>query len=159
MSDHRTIQHGCGNVSRRAFLSDTGLGFTDLALNAMLFRDGIGRAVANETPWSPPNGMAHFAPRAKSVIWLFMLGGTSHMESFDPKPELNKYAGKKFTETPYAGVVESPHLKENLREIIAGLHKSHTTLFPLQVGFRKRGESGIEVSDWWPHVGGCVDEM
>ena len=145
--------------SRRTFLSDLGMGFTGLALGAMLQRDGIARAAAAEAPWVPPSGLAHFAPKAKSVIWLFMLGGTSHLESFDPKPALNQYAGKKFHETPYAGVLDSPLLKKNLREVIEGLHKPHTVLYPMQVGFRKRGQSGIEVSDWWPNVGDCVDDL
>jgi hypothetical protein len=66
-----------------------GLGFTGLALGAMLRRDGFG----SEAAWTPPDGRPHFAPRAKSVIWLFMNGGVSHMESFDPKPEITKHAG------------------------------------------------------------------
>ncbi len=106
-----------------------------------------------------PDGLPHFAPKARSVIWLFMVGGTSHLESFDPKPVLNQYAGKTYRETPYAGALDSPLVKENLRELIQGLHNPHTTLFPLQVGYRKRGESGIEVSDWFPHVGDCVDDL
>ena len=78
-----------------------GMGFTGLALGAMLARDGVVRA--NDEPvWHPPDGQPHFAPKAKSVIWLFMNGGMSHMESFDPKPELTKYAGKSINETPYA---------------------------------------------------------
>jgi hypothetical protein len=88
-----------------------------------------------------------------------MLGGTSHMESFDPKPELNKYAGKTYDQTPYSKVLDSPYTKQNLREIVKGLHHPHTTLYPLQVGFQNRGQSGIEVSDWWPHVGGCIDDI
>src|SRR5262245_22101249 len=83
----------CRGVNRRTFLADVRMGFTGLALGAMLFKDGVARA---ESPakWTPPDGKPHFAPRAKSVIWLFMVGGASHMESFDPRPELNKYAGK-----------------------------------------------------------------
>src|SRR5689334_19103925 len=84
---------------RRTFLADVGLGFTGLALGAMLNRDGIARAATGG--WTLPDGKPHFAPKAKRVIWLFMIGGTSHVESFDPKPELTKYAGKKFVDTPY----------------------------------------------------------
>ena len=76
------------------------MGFTGLALGAMLFRDGVARA--EESTWQPPDGKPHFAPRAKSVIWIFLCGGVSHLESFDVKPELNKYAGKSIAETPYA---------------------------------------------------------
>ena len=65
------------------------------ALLAMLRRDGLLQAAEPtlET-WRPPDGKPHFAPKAKSVIWLFMRGGLSHMESFDPKPMLTKYNGQ-----------------------------------------------------------------
>ena len=149
----------CTGVSRRTFLADCGMGFTGLALGAMLHRDGVARADAS-AGWAPPDGRPHFAPKAKSVIWLFMVGGVSHLESFDPKPELNKYAGKTIAETPYKAVLDSPYLKKNLRELVAGhAQRSSPTIYPMQVGFRKRGQSGIEVSDWWPHVGDCVDDI
>src|SRR5947207_656095 len=96
----------CPGVTRRSFLADTGLGFTGLALGAMLYRDGVARG-AEEGAWHAPDGKPHFAPRAKSVIWIFMCGGVSHVESFDVKPELTKYAGKSISETPYAKVTET----------------------------------------------------
>ena len=132
------------------------MGFTGMALGAMLARDGILRASASEPGF--PDGLPHFAPKAKSVIWLFMLGGTSHLESFDPKEALNKYAGKTITETPHAGVLDDPSVRGNVREFLKN-RKIYTKLFPLQVGYRKRGESGIEISDWWPHVGDCADDL
>ncbi len=88
-----------------------------------------------------------------------MIGGTSHMESFDPKPALTQYAGKTVAETPFGDPNESPLTKKNLREIVPGLHHAHPQIFPLQVGFQKRGQSGIEISDWWPHLGECVDDL
>src|SRR5438105_12491359 len=94
----------CPGINRRSFLADTGLGFTGLALGAMLFRDGIARAVE---AWQASDGKPHFAPRAKSVIWIFLCGGVSHVESFDVKPELNKYAGKSIADTPYAEVLKA----------------------------------------------------
>src|SRR5262245_62693885 len=100
----------CPGVTRRSFLADTGLGFTGLALGAMLFRDGIARA---EAPVQ--NGKPHFKPKARSVIWIFLCGGVSHVESFDPKPELNKYAGKTIDSTPYKDV-----LKTEGRDVVAG---------------------------------------
>src|SRR3954469_13276764 len=90
----------CTGVSRRVFLADCGMGFTGLVLGAMLQQDGILRAAPGEA-WVPPDGKPHFAPKAKNVIWLFMLGGTSHLDTFDPKPALNKYAGLTIEETPY----------------------------------------------------------
>jgi hypothetical protein len=105
------------------------------------------------------SGQPHFKPKAKHVIWLFMVGGTSHVESFDPKQALNDYAGKTIAESPFKSTLESPYLKKNLREFVAGLHKVHPKLMAMQVGYRKRGQSGIEVSDWWPHVGGMIDDI
>jgi hypothetical protein len=128
------------------------MGFTGLVLGAMLHRDGVARG---ETP----DGLPHFAPRVKHVIWLFMVGGVSHVEGFDPKPELNAHAGKTIDETPHKAILDSPFLKKNLRELAEGLHKVRPKVFPLQVGFSKRGRSGIEVSDWWPHVGDCIDDI
>ena len=143
-------------LSRRSFLADTGMGFTGLALSAMLHRDGIAR----EGAWSPPDGLPHFAPKAKSVIWLFMIGGTSHVESFDPKPALNKYAGKSIAETSVSrDVLESSFIKDKIRTLVIDLRKVRTQIYPLQIGFQKRGQSGIEVSDWWPHVGECIDDI
>lgn len=165
MSHRRTFHPGCSGVPRRTFLADMGMGFTGLVLGSMLQRDGVVRAadvtgLSNTAgPWSPPTGLPDFPPKAKNVIWLFMIGGVSHVESFDPKPELTKYAGKTFKATPYPEVVDSPFLKKNLREFLEGNHKVQPNIFPLQVGYKKRGQSGIEVSDWWPHVGDCVDDL
>src|SRR5213594_134103 len=88
----------CGRIKRRVFLADCGMGFTGLVLGAMLYRDGVVRA-DSAANWAPPDGKPHFAPKAKRVIWLFMLGGVSHVESFDPKPMLNKYSGKTINDT------------------------------------------------------------
>jgi hypothetical protein len=140
--------------SRRTFLADIGMGFTGLALGAMLERDGILRAAT-----TGPDGRPHFNPRAKRVIWLFMIGGVSHMESFDPKPELNKHAGKTIEESPYRDTLKNPVIKKNLREAIQGLHKIHPKLYPMQTGYAKRGQSGIEVSDWFPHISECIDDI
>src|SRR5438045_386276 len=107
-------------MHRRAFLADVGMGFTGLALGALLARDGVARAGES---WSPPDGKPHFAPKAKNVIWLFMVGGVSHVEGFDPKPALNQYAGKSIAETPFKETLNSPFIKENVRELIAGQHK------------------------------------
>lgn len=134
------------------------MGFTGLALGAMLHRDGVARA--NDSQWSPPDGTPHFTPKAKHVIWLFMLGGASHVESFDPKPALNKYAGKTIDESPYRDeILNSPYYRKNVRDFAGTPRELMSTIYPLQIGYRKRGESGIEVSDWWPHVGECVDDL
>ncbi|HUG18075.1 MAG TPA: DUF1501 domain-containing protein [Planctomycetaceae bacterium] len=146
----------CGRTNRRTFLSDCGMGFFGLALGSMLQRDGVLRA--GEAPL--PSGLTDFAPKAKNVIWLFMLGGTSHMESFDPKPALNKYSGKTIEESPYStSILESPFYRKNVRDFAGTPRDLMATIYPLQKGYSKRGESGIEVCDWWPHVGSCIDDL
>ncbi len=141
--------------NRREFLSDTGLGFTGLALAAMLQRDGLGAEASHL-----PTGAAHFAPKAKSVIWFFMNGGTSHLESFDPKPALNEHAGKTFDESPYGeNILNSPFYRKNVRDFGGKPRALMAKIYPLQVGFKPYGESGIEISDWWPHVGNCIDDI
>src|SRR4051794_17372836 len=109
-SNRRSGLARCSGVSRRTFLADCGMGFTGLVLSSMLHGDGIARADAS-AGWALPDGLPHFAPKAKNVIWLFLIGGMSHMESFDPKPELNKYAGKTIADSPYKHTLDSPFLK------------------------------------------------
>jgi hypothetical protein len=143
-------------MNRRTFLSDIGHGFTGLALAAMLHRDGIG----SEQAWSPPDGRPHFASKARSVIWLFMNGGVSHLETFDPKPELDKYAGKSINQTPYKEVQSPEKLKLARVTVINDANgQQRSKLFPTQIGFKKYGQSGIAVSDWLPHIGSCVDDI
>ena len=92
-------------LHRRTFLADFGMGFTGLALGALLHHDGVARA---GEPNKPPSGRPHHAPKAKSVIWIFLSGGYSHLETFDPKPAINKYAGKTFEQTPFPNPLRSP---------------------------------------------------
>ncbi|MFO0825745.1 MAG: DUF1501 domain-containing protein [Gemmataceae bacterium] len=144
-------------MQRRTFLADVGLGFTGLALGAMLYRDGVVRADEKHTP---PNGKPHFAPKAKRVIWLFFMGGVSHLESFDPKPALDKYAGKTIDESPFKkAVVESPFYRKNVMDFAGTPRALLNKLYPTQIGFKKHGKAGIEVSDWFPHTGACIDDI
>lgn len=148
----RSKSSSCGRIQRRRFLGDFGMGFTGLALSSML--------QAEDTAWAPPSGKPHFQAKAKSVIWLFMMGGTSHLESFDPKPALDRYSGKTIDESPFAKeVLESEFYRKNVRDFSGKLRNLMPTIYPTQIGFKKRGKSGIEVSDWWPHVGDCVDDL
>jgi hypothetical protein len=143
----------CPGITRRSFLADTGMGFTGLALSAMLFRDGVARA---DQVNPPPDGKPHFPPRAKSVIWIFLCGGVSHVESFDVKPELNRYAGVTIENTPYRDV-----LKAEGRDVVAGnpVHGNRHVLMGLNTGYRRYGHSGLMVADWWRHVGECADDI
>lgn len=144
-------------MHRRDFLSDFGMGFTGLAMGAMLANEGVVRG-ATPAPASQP----HFKPRAKSIIWVFLSGGYSHMETFDPKPALNKYAGKTYADTPFPNPVDSPLHRKRFRSVPAeeiNVRDVYPTIYPLQVGYAKRGQSGIEVTDWWPHLSDCVDDI
>jgi len=144
-------------MHRRTFLADVGLGFTGLALGAMLLRDGVARGAEKN---APPDGEPHFAPKAKRVIWLFFMGGVSHLESFDPKPALDKFAGKTIDESPFKkAVVESPFYRKNVTDFAGTPRALLNKLYPTQVGFKKHGQAGIEVSDWWPNVAGCIDDV
>ena len=102
----------------------------------------------------------HFAPKAKNVIWIFLAGGVSHVEGFDPKPALVKYAGMTIAETPYKDILTSP-FNENQRIHVPNdaNGQPRMTIYPPQIGSTRRGQSGIEVSDWWPEVGSCVDDL
>ena len=147
-------------LSRRPFLADLGLGFTGLALGSMLAE---AKAVRSESAATiPPDGMAQFAPRAKSVIWVFLSGGYSHVETFDPKPALNQYAGLTYDKTPFENPANSPIHKKRFRSVPAeeiNVRDVYPIIYPMQVGWRKYGQSGIEITDWWPELATCVDDM
>lgn len=141
-------------LSRRTFLADAGMGFTGLALGTLLHEDGCAaapRAVG-------PDGNPHFPARAQSVIWIFLAGGVSHMESFDIKPALNKYAGKTFEQTPFADFLDQERIEQNLMG--AGMSiPPHKELMALNTGYRKYGECGLEVGDWFSHIGERADDL
>ncbi|WP_437200816.1 DUF1501 domain-containing protein [Planctomicrobium sp. SH664] len=148
----------CHFSNRRAFLSDLGLGFTGLALGSMFADDGklkAGESTAHAVG-------AHRTPKAKSVIWIFLSGGYSHLETFDPKPALNRYAGKTFDETEFQNPIRSPLHAKRFRSVAAeevNVRDVYPTIYPMQVGWKKHGESGIEVTDWWPSLAKHVDDL
>ncbi|WP_406698891.1 DUF1501 domain-containing protein [Singulisphaera sp. Ch08] len=149
----------CGRIRRRTFLADVGNGLAGLALGSMLYRDGVVRAEEPTTPaWSPPDGRPQWDPKTKSVIWIFLSGGVSHLETWDPKPILNKYAGKTYDATGLPSPFKSPLFRERSRAVV-GEDRTHSEIFPLQVGFKKRGQVGVEISDWWPQLSTCVDDI
>ncbi|MCR9197388.1 MAG: DUF1501 domain-containing protein [Planctomycetaceae bacterium] len=138
---------------RRAWLT-SGLGFGSVALHALLRAEG--------TSGAPPtaDNRPQTTPKATNVIWLFMRGGLSHMESFDPKPALNRYAGLTINESPFADVQDPERLKRVRVVVVNDANgQQRNRLYPLQVGFRRYGQSGLPVSNWFPHIGGCVDDL
>jgi hypothetical protein len=89
-----------------------------------------------------------------------MRGGFSHLETFDPKPEINRYAGKSIGATPYKSV-QNPEKLKKVRVVVVNdaNGQQRNVILPLQTKFRPRGQSGIPVSDFFPHMGGCVDDL
>ena len=126
-------------LSRREMLLRTANGFGAAALAALLADD-----VRADTPKADPLApkKPHFAPKAKSVIFLFMDGGPSQVDTFDPKPALEKYHGK-----PFPTKVE-PTQFNNIGNTLASPWK-----------FKKYGQCGLPVSDLFPHVGACADDL
>ncbi len=148
---HQSGRHpSCPGVSRRSFLADTGMGITGLALGAMLFRDGIARAAEPATALAPA--------KARSVIWIFLCGGVSHVESFDVKPDLTKYAGKSIDETPYQKYFDEERALKNLVGINPK-HKNRKALMGLNTGYRPYGQCGLVVGDWFSKIGECADDL
>lgn len=142
-------------MHRRRFVADAGMGFAGLAAAGMLAEDGVAKDHSMV-------GQHHFPPKARSVIWVFLSGGYSHIETFDPKPALNRYAGMTFDETPYPNPVESPLHKKRFRSVPAeeiNVRDVYPKIYPMQVGFKQHGESGIAVTDWWPQLADCVDDI
>lgn len=121
----------CGRISRRRLLHQAGGGFFGLAMGALWAEAGEIHNVL--TP--------QFLPKAKSVIFLFMCGGVSHIDTFDPKD--NKWAGK---------LIDAVGFGDNNAEMKRPVIPCHRT-------FTRYGKSGIPVSDWFPHVGSMIDDI
>ena len=141
------IPHHASPRTRREFLTRSGAGFGALALIDLL----RGAAIAEESPerralMAPLQPRpTHFPARAKSVIFLFMEGGPSHLDTFDPKPLLNRMAGKP--------------LPESFGKVILAMGESHAPLLASKRRWKQHGQSGTWVSDWLPHTARCVDDL
>lgn len=123
------------SMTRREMLQKSSAGFGSLALAALLGSEG--QAAQKKLAQHP-----HFAPKAKRVIFLFMHGGPSHMDTFDYKPQLQKDSGKPL-----------PFDKPRVFSATTG------NLLGSPWKFKQHGESGAWVSEVFPHVAGCVDDM
>ncbi len=138
---HETVTSNCPGrrppqTSRREMLLATANGFGMLALAGLM---------ANDAPAAPVRNIAlpqrHFAPKVKNVVFLFMDGGVSHVDSFDPKPKLDELDTKPFTES------KNPTANGNRQWL-----KSPWA-------FKPRGKSGMPVSDLFPHIASCADDL
>src|SRR5215471_8387292 len=131
--------------SRRDFLRLAGGGFGSLALAALMAEETRG----SDDPRSPDsNPLApkkpHFEGKTKSVIFLFMEGGPSHVDLFDPKPELSRMNGKP--------------LPARFGKVLTPMGTGGNNLLASKRKFKKCGQSGLDFSDWLPHMARCADE-
>jgi hypothetical protein len=136
MSSDPPILHHEPATSRRDWLLKSGAGFGAVALTALA---ASSRQARGET--RPP----HHAAKAKSVIFLFMEGGPSHIDLFDPKPALKSLAGKP--------------LPESFGSVITAMGEARAPVLADQRVWKQHGRSGIWVSDWLPHTATMVDEI
>ena len=128
--------------SRRELLQRSGMGFASLGLACLLHSQDLQAAGENKLYTNPLESRPpHFAPKAKRVIHLFMNGGPSHIDTFDPKPMLDKLHGKKLP-------------IENLRT-----ERKTGAAFRSPFKFHRRGQSGIEVSELFSKVAESIDEI
>ena len=136
-------KYGCNQVdwavSRREFLSKTGAGFGAVALSSLLAENPL-RAAPAIAP------LAHYAAKAKSVIFLFMEGGPSHLDTFDPKEALKKHAGK-------------PLPPSFTKGLITAMGEINSPIFPDQRKWQQYGQAGLWISDWCKHVAECADDI
>ena len=130
--------------SRREFLARAGGGFGGVALSALLAGDSLQAATREYvSPLKATTG--HNRGRAKSVIFLFMDGGPSHLDTFDPKPMVNRHAGKP--------------LPDSIERVITPMGVSENPVLESRRSWRQYGECGLPVSDWYSHVGRHADEL
>jgi hypothetical protein len=134
--------------ARRDFLLQAGGGCGALALSWLLARDGFGAAPGTvRAPLANPLAAKrpHHRAKARSVIFMFMVGGPSHIDLFDPKPALTKHHGKP--------------LPASFGKPVSQFTKGDTPLLASRRTFRKHGRSGLEVSDLMPSLARCVDDI
>jgi hypothetical protein len=134
-----------GLQSRRRFLRRAAHGFGGLALATMLAEDEAAAAPSRAVfdPFLPRK--PHFEPKAKSVIFLFMEGGPSHIDLFDPKPELTRMNGKP--------------LPARFGKVLTPMGTGGNNLLASKRKFKKHGQSGMDFSDWLPHMALHADEF
>jgi Protein of unknown function (DUF1501) len=130
-------------IKRRNFLMQASGGLGAIALASMLSKDAFGadnQATDSLAPKSP-----HHKPRANSVIWLFLEGGPSHLDTFDPKPALDRLAGQP--------------MPESFGRPLTAMGTASNTIMPTKRIFKQYGRSGIPVSDWLPNIAEHADDL
>jgi hypothetical protein len=131
--------------SRRSFLNEVACGLGSIALGDLLTADRLTAASAPETnPLAPRK--PHFPGKAKSVIFMFMEGGPSQIDLFDPKPELMKWHGK-------------PAPESIVKQLQLAFTKPNAAVLASPRQFTKHGQCGMEISDWLPHTASNADDI
>ena len=138
---NKKLQHHWPVRSRRQFFEQAGSGLASIALASISQQQASAAATPDPTVAHPP----HHKPKAKSVIWLFMEGGPSHIDLFDPKPKLNELNGKP--------------MPESFGKPITAMGTANNTIMGSPRKWAQHGKSGLWVSDWYPHIAKHVDDM
>lgn len=141
MSDSSPLLPLCYS-SRREFLLRGGAGFGAVALASLL---GESPARAAPAGAEVTLGKPHHKPAAKSVIFLFLEGGPSHIDLFDPKPKLNELAGQK--------------IPSSFKPVILSMGENDSPLLASPRKWQQHGSGGLWVSEWLPHLAGCADDL
>ena len=131
------------SIARRRFLQTGGAGFVATAATALLAASVEPSAVTSGHKYA--RTVSQFPATAKSVIFLFMEGGPSHIDLFDPKPLLNQLSGQR--------------LPDSFGDVITPMGESRSPLLASQRRWQRHGEAGTWVSDWLPHTAQCVDDI
>ncbi|MEM6472995.1 MAG: DUF1501 domain-containing protein [Planctomycetota bacterium] len=126
--------------SRRELLRNAGVGFGSLALHDLMARCSFGGSPSNQK-----ESRQHHPATAKRVIFLFMEGGPSHLDLFDPKPLLNRLAGQP--------------IPKSFGKVVTAMGEFHSPLLESKRQWRRHGESGLWVSDWLPNVAEHADDL
>src|SRR5271154_3309761 len=137
------LPHRLTPPTRREWLLHAGAGFGALALADLLAKSAEAGDRSNQSqsvpaPWRQP-------ALARSVIFLFMEGGPSHLDTFDPKPELNRLAGQP--------------LPSSFNPVITPMGEGRSPLLASKRKWKQHGQSGIWASDWLAHIATCVDDI
>ena len=135
--DSRT-PHRVTPMTRRDWLLHAGAGFGALALGDLLARDLSAGRTRSDSDDRTPTAPWRRPATARSVIFLFMEGGPSHIDTFDPKPELNRLAGQP--------------LPPSFKPVITPMGEGRAPLLASRRKWKQHGQSGLWVSDWLPHI-------
>src|ERR1043165_5171074 len=134
------------NLTRRHFLAQSSLGIGGLALTWMLNEDGLlahGRPELEQPRFDLLPKQPHYAPRARAMISMFMQGGPSHLDLFDPKPRMARYDGQ-----PFPGTIQYDNAAEASAKVLHSPWRFH-----------QRGQAGIALSELLPNLGAIADEI